>query len=198
MAERAERTDAGGAERSERVAARSTDDLLAELTAVLWQYEPPNPALAGLLRRLVRRTEHLNNRLQNASDEGTDLRRDLNDLYRRVDLLVEKVGVQQQAIELVLDLLEDREEERLRSGLEQLGDLGSQAVAEAEVAHPGPSKGADLHVKAGPATPTQVECVHCAGVIGPDRTGRPMCYGCGPEDMLPSEDVQQYWEGLAG
>jgi hypothetical protein len=30
-------------------------------------------------------------------------------------------------------------------------------------------------------------CRLCAGVIGPDITGRPMCYDCGPLDMAPRE-----------
>jgi len=30
-------------------------------------------------------------------------------------------------------------------------------------------------------------CTHCGGIIGPDVTGRPACYGCAPIDMLPRE-----------
>lgn len=35
----------------------------------------------------------------------------------------------------------------------------------------------------GPAEP----CTLCGGEIGPDITGRPMCYGCGPRNMAPTE-----------
>jgi hypothetical protein len=29
-------------------------------------------------------------------------------------------------------------------------------------------------------------CTFCGGHIGPDITNRPMCYGCGPVDMIPA------------
>lgn len=31
-------------------------------------------------------------------------------------------------------------------------------------------------------------CTLCGGAIGPDITGRPMCYGCGPANMRPSTE----------
>lgn len=38
-------------------------------------------------------------------------------------------------------------------------------------------------------------CAHCGAQIGPDTTGRPMCYGCGPVDMIPAgvlSDVERH------
>lgn len=29
-------------------------------------------------------------------------------------------------------------------------------------------------------------CVRCGGKLGPDITGRPICYGCGPSKMMPA------------
>jgi hypothetical protein len=29
-------------------------------------------------------------------------------------------------------------------------------------------------------------CSFCGGHIGPDITNRPMCYGCGPVEMIPA------------
>lgn len=31
-------------------------------------------------------------------------------------------------------------------------------------------------------------CWRCGGIIGPDITGRSMCYGCGPVDMMPLDE----------
>lgn len=28
-------------------------------------------------------------------------------------------------------------------------------------------------------------CGRCGGAVGPDTTNRPMCYGCGPVEMVP-------------
>jgi hypothetical protein len=34
-------------------------------------------------------------------------------------------------------------------------------------------------------------CHLCGSEVGPDITGRPMCYGCGPKEMIP-EGVPSY------
>ncbi len=34
-------------------------------------------------------------------------------------------------------------------------------------------------------------CEHCDGDIGPDITDRPMCYGCGPDEMLPAREREE-------
>lgn len=33
----------------------------------------------------------------------------------------------------------------------------------------------------------KTKCGLCSGEVGPDITGRPMCYGCGPAEMAPKE-----------
>lgn len=37
-------------------------------------------------------------------------------------------------------------------------------------------------------------CAHCGGTIGPDATGRPMCYGCAPaESPWPDAGTIEVW-----
>lgn len=36
----------------------------------------------------------------------------------------------------------------------------------------------------------------CGGWVGPDKTGRPMCYGCGPVEMCTAEALPQRLAGL--
>jgi len=53
--------------------------------------------------------------------------------------------------------------------------------------------GIDIEVKQAVERATTLKaCMGCRGPIGPDLTGRPMCYRCGPADMLPKWEPYEY------